>query len=662
MLLQTRFIMLSLVTFTILVVSLSHRTLAIPNNFDLDRQLPSIDQLNATNLEFVAQQWNKWRDQWQYLDHERMTWTLQAIAKRHGNLTRLYSIGMSIQGRDLWVLQIGAKANEAVPKVKLIGNVHGNEPLSGQLLLYLAKYLLSNFGHNATITNLLTNIELHLLFSMNPDGTSIAIEGDCFGNDHRTNGFNGRLNADGVDLEIAFPARSSNLTHPLERMMRDNQADGTHLLNSLTSLNLKVASARNGHKYLNYPRPPEVEAVMDWSLKQQFTLSAALHSGDLLIVYPWNSIRWHDVHKMFQPNPTDQDRLFRYLAHELAAAHNAMRHARTCHDQLWSRPVVNGAAWLPQNGFMGDFNYEFADTFELTASIDCCKYPTSDHLPSAWLTNRDLFVRFLQLATVGIKGVCRDAQSALPLDHARVHVTGQNKPIITDSAGHFVRLLLNGTYELHFEADGYDNLTISKVIVSNDFVENKSIDCRLHPRSRNVVKKPEPISELDNTKDVEKATNDDQKWKEKTGEQRGDEEHFEFTYHDHAQLTEQLKSLQKGYPDLTRLYSIGRSVENRELWVLEISTTPGQHRLLQPEVKLVANIHGNEPVGRELLLILAQYMLEKYETDSNITKLIESTRIHLLPSLNPDGFHQAHVGTFKQKKNYFIKLCCHLFL
>ncbi|VDL94479.1 unnamed protein product [Schistocephalus solidus] len=63
--------------------------------------------------------------------------------------------------------------------------------------------------------------------------------------------------------------------------------------------------------------------------------------------------------------------------------------------------------------------------------------------------------------------------------------------------------------------------------------------------------------------------------------------------------------------------------------------------LVIPEVKLVANMHGNEVVGRELLLRLAKYLCDKYkEGDGLVNWLIQHTRIHLLPSMNPDGYEQ----------------------
>ena len=117
----------------------------------------------------------------------------------------------------------------------------------------------------------------------------------------------------------------------------------------------------------------------------------------------------------------------------------------------------------------------------------------------------------------------------------------------------------------------------------------------------------------------------------------------EFKHHDYEEMTWFLKYFAQKYPDIARLYSIGYSVQNRKLWVMEISDNPGKHEAGEPEIKYIGNIHGNEAVGRELLLQLIKYLCESYQNDPKIKSLVDTTGIHILPSMNPDGYEMAAV-------------------
>lgn len=88
-------------------------------------------------------------------------------------------------------------------------------------------------------------------------------------------------------------------------------------------------------------------------------------------------------------------------------------------------------------------------------------------------------------------------------------------------------------------------------------------------------------------------------------------------------------------------------MQQRDLWVLELSSEPGKHIAGRPEMKYIANMHGNEVVGREMLLLLAKYLCENYGSkNQRISALLNNTRFHFLPSMNPDGYEaavQSHV-------------------
>jgi hypothetical protein len=92
-------------------------------------------------------------------------------------------------------------------------------------------------------------------------------------------------------------------------------------------------------------------------------------------------------------------------------------------------------------------------------------------------------------------------------------------------------------------------------------------------------------------------------------------------YHHYTELRTELATLADSYPNtsrqvkmllviterLSRLYVLGQTVEGRDLAVIQISEAVLEdRRLLKPMVKLIANMHGNEPVGREVLLALAR--------------------------------------------------------
>ncbi|XP_036429865.1 probable carboxypeptidase X1 [Colossoma macropomum] len=118
---------------------------------------------------------------------------------------------------------------------------------------------------------------------------------------------------------------------------------------------------------------------------------------------------------------------------------------------------------------------------------------------------------------------------------------------------------------------------------------------------------------------------------------------LDFRHHNYNEMRKLMKGVSDECPDITRIYTIGKSYTGLKLYVMEISDNPGKHELGEPEFRYVAGMHGNEALGRELLLNLMQYICHEYKRgNQRIVRLVKDTRIHLLPSMNPDGYETAY--------------------
>ncbi|XP_035468397.2 carboxypeptidase M [Scophthalmus maximus] len=117
---------------------------------------------------------------------------------------------------------------------------------------------------------------------------------------------------------------------------------------------------------------------------------------------------------------------------------------------------------------------------------------------------------------------------------------------------------------------------------------------------------------------------------------------LEFRYHNNREIEQYLVQVNASNPDIAHLYSIGQSVRGQQLWVLALGRSPRRHTLGVPEFKYVANMHGNEALGRELLLQLIDDLVRGYrDNDTRSLRLLSGARLHVLPTMNPDGFDEA---------------------
>ncbi|KAJ1071639.1 hypothetical protein K5549_001931 [Capra hircus] len=472
----------------------------------------------------------------------------------------------------------------------------------GLVLVYLARELAAGYRRgDPRLVRLLNTTDVYVLPSLNPDGFERAREGDCGLGDSGPPGASGRDNSRGRDLNRSFPDQFSTGEPP-----------------SLDDV-------------------PEVRALIEWIRRNKFVLSGNLHGGSVVASYPFDDSPEHKATGVY--SKTSDDEVFRYLAKAYASNHPIMKtgapHCPGDEDETFKDGITNGAHWYDVEGGMQDYNYVWANCFEITLELSCCKYPPASQLRQEWENNRESLITLIEKVHIGVKGFVTDSVTGAGLENATVSVAGINHNITTGRFGDFHRLLVPGTYNITAVLTGYMPLTVNNIIVKEG--PATKVNFPLRPTVASVI--PDTTEAVVTASTV--ATLNSPLGTQSTHQPIQPQD---FHHHHFPDMEIFLRRFANEYPNITRLYSLGKSVESRELYVMEISDNPGVHEPGEPEFKYIGNMHGNEVVGRELLLNLIEYLCKNFGTDPEVTDLVLNTRIHLMPSMNPDGYEKAQEG------------------
>ena len=103
---------------------------------------------------------------------------LEGWADAFPKLTNLYSIGETLEGTPLLVLEITNKETGGAlekPGYYYDGNIHAEELTGAEVALHFAWHVLSNYGKDPRITRLLDTHTLYVRPKFNPDGADLAL-------------------------------------------------------------------------------------------------------------------------------------------------------------------------------------------------------------------------------------------------------------------------------------------------------------------------------------------------------------------------------------------------------------------------------------------------------------------------------------------------------
>ena len=116
--------------------------------------------------------------------------------------------------------------------------------------------------------------------------------------------------------------------------------------------------------------------------------------------------------------------------------------------------------------------------------------------------------------------------------------------------------------------------------------------------------------------------------------------HFYFTY---AELTELLIELQTQYPEILSYYSLTKTYQGRQVWVVKISDNAHVNES-EPQILFLGGVHGNERPGFQAVIYSLQSILENYTTPFvnesftfRIRQIVNTTELFFIPMVNPDG-------------------------
>jgi len=104
------------------------------------------------------------------------------------------------------------------------------------------------------------------------------------------------------------------------------------------------------------------------------------------------------------------------------------------------------------------------------------------------------------------------------------------------------------------------------------------------------------------------------------------------------QIEQDLFKLRLKYPNLLHVEKIGRTAGmGQPIWAMKVSDNAPK-REDEPRILFAGVHHAREPIGANICLELAKTLCEKYETDPQIKKWVNSIEIWLVPVVNPDGY------------------------
>jgi carboxypeptidase T len=108
-------------------------------------------------------------------------------------------------------------------------------------------------------------------------------------------------------------------------------------------------------------------------------------------------------------------------------------------------------------------------------------------------------------------------------------------------------------------------------------------------------------------------------------------------YQNPSEVEAYVKKYNNLYPNLTKLVSIGKSLEGRDIWALKISDNANENEVEEPTILYNSMHHAREVMTPEMGLDIIEYLLDNYDTNSQVKSWVNENQFWIIPMFNVDG-------------------------
>jgi murein tripeptide amidase MpaA len=113
---------------------------------------------------------------------------------------------------------------------------------------------------------------------------------------------------------------------------------------------------------------------------------------------------------------------------------------------------------------------------------------------------------------------------------------------------------------------------------------------------------------------------------------------FDFShYFKYDELVGFLQTMVEAYPTLITTETIGKSYEGRDIRIALVTNQATGPALEKPGYWIDANTHAGEVTGSAVALYTIHYLLTRYGSDAQVTRLLDDYVVYVLPRITVDG-------------------------